>query len=297
MECHILVFLRKQRGVEMRPSVFVGSSSEGSNIAGAIQVLLDEKCEVELWSQGVFGLSEGTLESLLKASMRFDYAVLVLTADDLLIMRDTEINVARDNVIFELGLFMGSIGRDRTFTVYDRTKKIKLPSDLIGITACTFEPHTTGNLEASLGAPCRKILNTIERAGVRTSNQMKEFGTVTEDFVGLNENISNLIGLIARSRKLELDIISTQFGPLINSKKLEQMKQDIDELNKTLLERAIRNDPEIKNILNNHEKKSIVDDAILCFCYNIEPKIPEYKKSEIWQITEAVYNKNVTDSI
>src|SRR5712664_637953 len=69
--------------ISERPSVFVGSSSEGVTFAKAIQVVLDESCEVELWSQGVFGLSEGTLESLISALDRFDFAVLVLSADDL----------------------------------------------------------------------------------------------------------------------------------------------------------------------------------------------------------------------
>jgi len=279
----------------MRPSVFVGSSSEGLKIAGAIQVLLDEKCEVEIWSQGAFGLSEGTLESLLRASTQFDYAILVLTADDLLIKKDSERNVARDNVIFELGLFMGSIGRDRTFIVSDRTKNIKLPTDLAGITFCTFQPHASGNLEASLGAACQKIINSIERSGIRTSNQIKEFETVTEDFVGLNDNISNLITLIARSRKVELDIISAQFGSLINPRKLEQMKNDMNELNKTLLERTIRNESEVMVLLKSPEKKIICDAAILFFCYGIEPKVTEYKKSAIWKTIETIYKKMQDD--
>jgi predicted nucleotide-binding protein len=121
-----------------RPSVFVGSSSEGLKIASAIQILLDSSCEVELWTQGVFGLSQGTLESLLSAIYRFDFAIFVLTADDLTIVRNLGKNVARDNVIFELGIFMGSLGRDRTFMLYDRTNKPDLPSDLAGITATTF---------------------------------------------------------------------------------------------------------------------------------------------------------------
>lgn len=51
-----------------RPALFVGSSSEGQRIAGAVQVVLDPVCEVELWTQGVFGLTQGTLESLITAS-------------------------------------------------------------------------------------------------------------------------------------------------------------------------------------------------------------------------------------
>src|SRR5262245_38634603 len=113
-----------------RSTVFVGSSTEGLAVAKAIQIGLDESCQVELWSQGAFGLSEGTLESLMSSANRFDFAVLVLSADDLLVSRGEVRASPRDNVLFELGLFVGRLGRERTFIVYDRTNPPKLPSDL-----------------------------------------------------------------------------------------------------------------------------------------------------------------------
>ena len=73
-----------------RPALFVGSSSEGQRVAEAVQVVLDPVCEVELWTQGIFGLTQGTLESLVTALSRFDFALLVLTADDLTVSRGTE---------------------------------------------------------------------------------------------------------------------------------------------------------------------------------------------------------------
>src|SRR5262249_41055333 len=147
--------------------VFIGSSSEGLPVARAVQVLLDPFCEVQIWSQGVFGLSQGPLESLVLAIEQFDFAVLVLTADDLTIARDVERPVARDNVLFELGLFIGGLGRDRTFMLYDRTHPPALPSDLVGVTAAKYVPHSSGNLLAALGAPCADIQTAIERLGVR----------------------------------------------------------------------------------------------------------------------------------
>jgi len=133
-----------------------------------VQVLLDPNNDVELWDQDVIRLSRGTLESLVDAIPRFDFAVLVLTADDLLISRGTEQQAARDNVIFELGLFMGGLGRDRTFILYDRANPPKLPSDLAGVTAATFQRHASGNLQSSLGAPCTQIEQAIKFRGVRT---------------------------------------------------------------------------------------------------------------------------------
>ncbi len=151
-----------------RSSVFIGSSSEGLSIARTLQVGLDYDCEVTIWNQGVFGLSEGTLESLVKVLERFDFAILVLTPDDLIISRGETTSSARDNILFELGLFMGGIGRNRTFIVYDRTQTLKMPSDLAGVTMLTFAPHKDGNLEASLGAVCAKVISTINVLGSRT---------------------------------------------------------------------------------------------------------------------------------
>lgn len=218
----------------VRPSVFVGSSSEGLRIAQAVQVLLDQVCEVEIWSQGVFGLTQGTLESLVLALEQFDFAILVLTADDLTISRGAERPVARDNVLFELGLFVGGLGRDRTFMLYDRTHRPELPSDLAGVTAATFEPHSSGNIQAALGAACTRIQNALERLGVRESQKVQRLAEATETMESAESSMRGLIRLLARSRKVELDIIAAQFGPVIEPRRLAQMKQDLQDL-ETLL--------------------------------------------------------------
>ncbi|HEX8274205.1 MAG TPA: TIR domain-containing protein [Longimicrobiaceae bacterium] len=154
-------------GEKKRASMFVGSSAEGLQIARAIQVGLDYDCEVTLWNQGVFGLGEGTLETLVKLLDRFDFAILVLTPDDLIKSRGESTQAPRDNVLFELGLFMGGIGRDRTFVVHDRTAQLRLPSDLAGVTTATFAPRSDGNLVAALGAVTSRIASVINQLGPR----------------------------------------------------------------------------------------------------------------------------------
>ena len=222
----------------IRPTVFVGSSSEGLPVAKAVQSLLDPACEVELWTQGTFGLSRGTLESLVLATDRFDFAVLVVTPDDLVTTRGVERPAARDNVLFELGLFIGAIGRDRTFVLHDRVHPPALPSDLAGITAATFEPHASGNLEAALGAPCTRIENAIRRAGIRESRRAQRLDSAGRAFAAAESQMSALVALLARSRKVELDIISAQFGPLIDPKNLNAIKADLADLDAILRSRG-----------------------------------------------------------
>src|SRR4051794_13780436 len=184
---------------DARPSMFVGSSSEGYPITQAVQVLLDRVCEVETWSQGVFGLSHGTLESLVLALDRFDFAVLVLTADDMTIKRGETAPAARDNVIFELGLFTGALGRDRTFMVFDRTKPPQLPSDLAGITAATYAPHSSGNLEAALGAACASIQKAVVKQGPRDTQKLRRLSEAAASVEGARSKIEDLVRLLARS--------------------------------------------------------------------------------------------------
>lgn len=141
--------------------VFVGSSTEGLPVAEAIQLGLDHAAEVTIWHQGVFGLSRGTLEELVRVSKNFDFAVLVLTPDDLTVHRESVSNSARDNVIFELGLFIGTLGRDRTFIVYPRDNQPRLPSDLAGVTSLTYRTRSDNNLRAAVGPACTEIKEAI----------------------------------------------------------------------------------------------------------------------------------------
>lgn len=153
--------------MKRRPYVFIGSSSEGLEVAKAIQANLDYACECHIWSQGLFGLGEGTLEALVNALDHFDFAILALTPDDLTVSRGSEQKSPRDNVLFELGLFIGGLGRDRAFVVADRSAKLKLPSDLAGVTPATFEPPVAGTLQAALGTACTAIETSVKKLGLR----------------------------------------------------------------------------------------------------------------------------------
>lgn len=153
--------------IERRPSVFIGSSAEGLSIAESLQLNLDRACEVVLWSQGVFGLGGGTLETLVDKAGEFDFAILVLTPDDIVESRGVAQQSPRDNVLLELGLFLGVLGRRRTFVVFERTTAMKLSSDLAGVTLADYQTHSTGNVDAYVGASCTLIKRAIVELGLR----------------------------------------------------------------------------------------------------------------------------------
>jgi hypothetical protein len=155
-----------------RPKVFIGSSTESLNVAKALQANLHPCADVQLWTQGVFGLSDYTLDALLAGAPDFDFAVFVFGADDIAEIRGQRYLVARDNVVFEAGIFVGKIGRQRTFIVAQNVSELQLPSDLKGITVASFswppdQPLELGRLRSVLGAVSTLVETSIARDGTR----------------------------------------------------------------------------------------------------------------------------------
>ena len=147
------------------PRVFIGSSVEGLPIAYEIQAQLrfDARCVV--WNQGtVFGLGTATIEALEQAVSDFEHAVFVFTPDDQLNTRGQIRSVARDNVIFELGQFVGRRSRKRAFVVHPGG--VSLPSDLAGLSTAVYDP-TNPELASSLGPVCHHIRQAIKVAASR----------------------------------------------------------------------------------------------------------------------------------
>ena len=145
-----------------RPRDFIDSSVEGLPIAEAIALDLQFVAEVTIWDQGVFPLSAGTLPALAAVADQADFAIVVLTADDRTTKRGQTSAVPRDNVLFELGFFMGRLGVERTYMVSSRDHPPILPSDLAGITPATFAARADGNLVAAVGPAVTQIRQAMQ---------------------------------------------------------------------------------------------------------------------------------------
>jgi predicted nucleotide-binding protein len=148
----------------MRPRIFVGSSTERLEIAYAVQENLDHDAQVTVWTQGIFKLSTTSLDSLIAALDKFDFAIFIFHPDDSTQMRNRTFDTVRDNLIFELGLFIGRFGKDKVFFLIPRTiEKLHLPTDLLGITPGTYDNlREDGNLLASLAPFCNQIRTTLK---------------------------------------------------------------------------------------------------------------------------------------
>ena len=147
-----------------RPALFIGSSVEGLPVAYAIQENLEFDCEPTVWPQGVFQPTSAALADLYARSRQAEFAAFVFTPDDVVQLRGQSLPTVRDNVIFELGFFMGHLGPERTFIVYSRDNSPTLPSDLAGITVATFAERADGNMDAAVGPASIQIRDAMRAA-------------------------------------------------------------------------------------------------------------------------------------
>ena len=131
--------------MEERLRVFVASSSEKLAVARGVGDVLrgDESLDVHTWDQDVFTLSASYIESLEAELDRADFAIVILTADDPATVRREAVNLPRDNVVYELGLFMGRLGRARCFFFVDGDSATRIASDLSGVRAADFYNERT----------------------------------------------------------------------------------------------------------------------------------------------------------
>jgi HAD superfamily phosphoserine phosphatase-like hydrolase len=154
-----------------RPVVFIGSSSEDSKAAAALNGALNDlkvPCDAKLWRH-IFKPSTTNIESLEQAVREFDFAAFIMAPDDITLVRGTQKRTVRDNVMFELALCIGCLGRNRCFMIYPQGQRPDLPTDLAGVNLVDYNADPQGgNLRASLGDAADRIDDALRKLGCRT---------------------------------------------------------------------------------------------------------------------------------
>jgi hypothetical protein len=146
-----------------RPRVFLGSSGKQTKLLQAITRGLEDVADIEPWTT-TFNPGRSTLERLVELSQEVDFAAFVFAQDDWTTTEASEAGEAspRDNVVFEAGLFGGTLGIRRTFILHANGSK--LPSDLLGLTAVRYDPACG---PAEVRAINQKLRKAIESEGRR----------------------------------------------------------------------------------------------------------------------------------
>jgi hypothetical protein len=165
--------------------VFVGSSREDVELAKIIQAELNDVATVRRWDQSTFDPGVFALERLIEMVNEYDFAIFVIGANDIADLRGKRVLVARDNVLFEAGLFFSQLDRKRVFLVKpdkpssDDVPPFHLPSDLQGLTLVQYSPpDRPDDLEAKIGAACLQIEKSIKKQGPRPKEALRRIDSL-----------------------------------------------------------------------------------------------------------------------
>jgi hypothetical protein len=167
--------------------VFIASSSRTLTLAEKLRdELQTEYCEAILWAEeGRRQPGATIIEMLEHAAEKYDFAVIILAKDDVIVRNAGDAAKARDNCVFEAGLFIAHLTRERCFLV-NSVNQQDLPSDLAGIISIPFtEPDRLYDRDACAEA-VRKVSvdlkDSIQRLGRAAVHMKISLLTVDEVF-------------------------------------------------------------------------------------------------------------------
>jgi len=173
----------------LKPKVFVASSVEGLDVAYPMQVNLQHDADVTVWSQGVFSLSITPLDSITEALNSSDFGIFVFSPDDETKMRGNVRDTVRDNVIFELGLFIGKLSKRRCFIVMPDNIDFHIPTDLVGVTPAKYSSERDkSELASSLGPACHEIRQAMKLQGLLKDSPVVSKKIPANDHDNYDEN-------------------------------------------------------------------------------------------------------------
>ncbi|AYL80381.1 nucleotide-binding protein [Pseudomonas syringae pv. actinidiae] len=133
--------------------IFAISSAEALPVveSGIQHFAHDANLEYAPWSMPqIFQLSSYPMDDLEAELSNADFAVAIANDDDIVTSRNLEQPMPRDNVLFELGLFVGRFGRKRTVLMAPKGTEVKLPSDLKGLSIIYYPRQMTDAQETQV---------------------------------------------------------------------------------------------------------------------------------------------------
>jgi len=148
-----------------KPRIFLGSSGKQAKLLQALTLGLEDIANVEPWTTS-FNPGTTTLERLVELAHEVDFAAFVFAQDDWTSASpasdhpETSQASPRDNVVFEAGLFGGTLGMRRTFILH--ASGSKLPTDLLGLTSVRYDKATTAS---EIKEICQKLRKAVENLG------------------------------------------------------------------------------------------------------------------------------------
>jgi CRP/FNR family cyclic AMP-dependent transcriptional regulator len=138
--------------------LFLMTSKAASEAALAIEKACADQFTIVTWKEGGLQGANYSIASLEHVLDQSDVAIAIAEPS-------VEGLHGRDDIIFELGFFMGRLGRHRTFLIEPRGEKMELPPELAGVNTLTYPHHPGGDLTEALAPVCAKLTRLIAELG------------------------------------------------------------------------------------------------------------------------------------
>jgi hypothetical protein len=200
----------------MKPRLFIGSSTEALKTAYAVQENLEHDVLCTVWTQGIFQLSGNALDNLLDAVHGYDFAVFVFQPDDISQIQNVMVRTVRDNIVFELGMFIAVLGKEKVFFLVPKgSEDIHLPTDLIAVEPGHYVlPEREEDLLAALGPFCNRVRRQIEKVRREESRLQSEGSSVPSGATdeGPDEPQEDQAGKATEAKDVEYGVQVDAFG-------------------------------------------------------------------------------------
>lgn len=216
-----------------RPTIFVGSSTPALAIAKEIRRGLSDVADVLLWDNA-FDAGTWLLGGILGRAQQSDFGIFVIREDDTADIKGTKYTTVRDNVLFEAGVFMGTLGPDRTILLWPSARaRLRLPTDLEGLIRETYTPSQSPQTKTDIKSALVSIRRRVESLGPALRSGYNEIAALKQalherdvDFNdGTCEGLLEIVQHAARSRKRQWFSV-TSVETLISALK-ERYKHDV----------------------------------------------------------------------
>jgi hypothetical protein len=239
----------------MKKSVFIGSSSESvtKKIVTTINALIreDDAFEAHPW---FYTATPGNtiIESLEENLEKHQYAVFVATPDDTLSKGNAAYTVMRDNVLFELGMFVGKHGRNKAILLLPKDMSSSLPSDLGGVIYISYDysqhaslVEDSNRLKSFWSTHTDTILSAFRKA-CRNNNAKHEKMAALNKLNAVTYTLSSIM----------LGLAPNVIYLIFDEKKFRESKKNLSESITTILEEFIVDakilgvEDELKDLVN-----------------------------------------------
>jgi hypothetical protein len=176
------------------------------------------------WTDSIFNPTVNILDNLIDTAKKIDFAIFIFTSDDLIISRGQRQQSARDNILFEFGIYLGLLGRKNVFAVMPSDENFKIPSDLQGLTYISYSTKQAGSLISASNHIKRILKEPIEskpQTKVKSKPKTPLKPKTKEDKSKENHSSWNVFLSYSRKDKVFKDELNNHLSQLRRNKRIK----------------------------------------------------------------------------